>query len=205
MPLLAGCFGNEKTSFPEGLEPLEEITVEPPDAVDGDPYPETLRMESGSISQYDWVQARGYVKAPMRDVFVALSTPEAVVDRREVARWSVRHDVEPEYDVSFVTRNEVDDIITVEFDVTWRFGVVEGNAEAPTLVAGNWQKTWGTTFIDVLRGSVIAERVEADVTEVAFVEHIRAAERGTGPLETYIEDYFRNTVELAHGRPVPEY
>lgn len=201
----AGCFGNETTALPPGLQPLEEVTVAPPDPVDGDPHPEALRMESGMISAYDWVQARGYVKAPLSAVYLAMQTPEVVVDHREVDRWSVMHASEPEYDRVFVVHNEVDDIITVEFDLTWRFGITEGNDDAPREAVATWQKTWGTTFISILRGSVVAREVAPGVTEVAIVEHINAAERGPETIEPYIRDYFANLVEVSHGRPVPTY
>jgi len=201
--LMLGCFGNETTAFPEGLEPLEEATVELPDPVDGQPYPEELRTATGSLPMYGWVHARGYVHAPLADVFAAMRTPEACVDRNQVDRWTVTPDVEPEYDYSFRIHNEVDDIITVEFDITWRLGRVEGTEAAPTLVAGTWQKTWGTTFISLLRGSIVGRRVTDDVSEVEIVEHIRAATGGVDPAEAYVRDLYANIVALSHGEPLP--
>lgn len=203
--IVAGCFGNEPTAFPPGLEPLEEVTVSPPAPVDGDDYPEALELAKGEMGQYDWVQARGYVGAPIEVVYAAIRMPDVVVDHRAVARWSVELDTEPDYAHSFQMHNEVDDFITVEFDIAWRFGAVEGTEDAPDVVAATWQKVYGTTFIDILRGSLLLHRVTDDVTEIEVVEHVRAASRGTDPIEAYVRDLFANTVEVSHGRPLPTY
>jgi hypothetical protein len=203
--IVSGCFGNEATPFPPGLEPLEEVTVEAPAPTDGDTHPEVLAMASGELGQYDWVQARAWVKAPIEDVYAAIRTVEVVVDHRAIDRWSVEHDTEPEYAHSFTIHNEIDEVITVEFDAAWRFGVVEGTEEAPDLVAATWQKVYGTTFIDILRGSLLLHRVTDDVTELEVVHHVRAASRGPEPLESYLRDMYANLVEVSHGRSVPTY
>ena len=205
LSIVPGCFGNESTPFPPGLEPLEENTAEPPTPVDGDMYPESLSIESGEKSRYDWVHARGYVDAPIEDVYAALRMPEVVADHRAVARHSVTLDTDPDYTHSFTLHNEVDDFITVEFDITWRLEAVEGTEDAPDLVAARWQKTHGTTFIDVLEGSLLLHRVTDDVTEFDVVERVRAASRGTEPIVSYVNDLYRNVVEVSHGRPLPSY
>jgi hypothetical protein len=205
LSIVPGCFGNESTPFPPGLEPLEEVTVEPPAPASGDMYPETLAMESGELSRYDWVQARGYIDAPIEDVYAALQMPEVVTDHRAVSRHSVTLDTEPEYEHSFTLHNEIDEFITVEFDIAWRIAAVEGTEDAPDVVAATWQKTYGTTFIDLIRGSLLLHRVTDDVTELELVEHVRAASRGPEPLISYINDLYRNLVEVSHDRPLPTY
>ena len=59
-------------------------------------------------------------------------------------------DVEPGYEVSFRVSETVYDLITVDFQVTWREGTVERSApaEAPTSVIAVFQKTWGSTVIE---------------------------------------------------------
>lgn len=203
--LAGGCFGNEKTHFPEGLEPLEAGDPEPPEPRDDQPFPEALNVQTGTHPDYVWVHARGYVRAPLQDVYLAMHTAEVCVDHAAVDRYSIEHDMEPDYDYSFRIHNEVDDIVTVEFDVSWRFGVVEGADEAPQVVAGAFQKVFGTTFISIMRGSLVARRVEDGVTEIEFVEHLNAASGGVDSIRSFIEDLFANIVEIAHGRPLPEY
>jgi hypothetical protein len=174
-------------------------------AEEGQPHPERVESVAGTEPDHDWAHGRGYVHASVADVFAAASTPDACVDRREVDRYSFETDVEPGYDVSFRTHNEVDSIITVEFDNTFRFGTVEGSGRDPSLVAGVWQKTYGTTFIPLLRGSIVLSRVADEVTEVQIVYHVRAAERGAGPLEGFVRDYYGSIRALAHGEPLPRY
>jgi hypothetical protein len=200
--MVGGCFGNETTAFPDGLMPLEEARVDPPSPTDGDPHPEEVRLISGETSRFEFAHARGYVHASLPDVFAALQTPEVVIDRRGVDRYSVTHDVEPDYPVSFVVHNEVDDVITVEFDVTWRMGIVEGGNDTPMLVAATFSKTWGTTIIGILRGSILARYVEPEVTELELVEHLDAP-GGIGPVVAYLQDVHANVVAHVRGEPLP--
>jgi len=198
-----GCFGNETTLFPPGLEPLSEVTTDPPAPTADDPYPEAeLSLEKGRNPGYHWVQARGFIHASPDQVFAAI-TPEACLDRRQVDRHSSEWDVEPEYERSFRIHNEVDDIITVEFDVTWRAGVIEGTQEAPTVIAATWQKTWGTTFIDHLCGSIVARPVAENVTELEIVEHLRASSGDSDTIGRYVADLHAAIREVAQDRPLP--
>jgi hypothetical protein len=203
---VTGCFGDEKTSFPEGLEPFEEIDVAAPEGTETDPFPERLAFDSGSRSGFDWVEARGFVHAPIARTWEAMREPEVCVDRRAVDRWSVRNVEDAEHDFSYVIHNEVDDVISVEFDNTWRHGATTGTVEVPEEIHANFQKTWGTTFIDILRGSVIARPVDAETTELLMVEHIRAAS-GDGQEQgrSYLGDYFASIVAHVRGDPLPTY
>jgi hypothetical protein len=170
-----------------------------------DPFPEDLVVAVGETPRYHWVHTHGYIHAPLETVYDALSNPEACVDRRKVTRYTITPDVEPEYERSFLTHNEVDDIITVEFDMTWRFGTVEQTNEVPDLVAGTFSKTFGTTFISIMRGSIVARRIDDTTTELEFVEHLNAATGGADELMTFANDYYDNVVALSHGDPLPMY
>lgn len=179
--------------------------MEFPAPVDGDPYPEDIVIGVGSIPRYDWAHGRAYIHAPLSEVYNCLQVPEVVVDRRAVDRWSVTLDTEPEYDHSFQTHNSVDDVITVEFDINWRLGVVEGTNDEPRVVAGTFQKTFGTTFISLMRGSVVARQIEPDVTELELVEHIDAATGGSDPIAQFLRDLFDSLVAHTRGTPLPAY
>ncbi len=200
-----GCFGNEASEFPPGLEPLEDNTAPTPEPVDGDPYPEVLSLVRGQTPEYDWVHARGYVKAPLAEVYDIVATPEVAVDERAVDRWTVMLDTEPEYERSFQIHNEVDNFITVVFDVNWRFGTVAEENFEPTLVAGTFQKTFGTEFISLMRGSLTVRRIDDETTEVEFLEHISAATGGGDEIEAFIRDYYDETVLVSNGEPLPTY
>lgn len=202
---LCGCFGNETTVFPDGLEPLEEVTVAAPEGLPDDPYPEQLNLVTGETARYDLVLARGYVQAPLADVFVAMTTPEVCVDRRAVDMFTITLDVEEGYDHSFRVRNVVEDIVTVEFDTTWRHSLIEGDQESPELVAGAWQKTWGTVFISLLRGSIVARPVDDATTEVEMVMHLDGDQGGVDPAVSFVTDYHSSIVAAVHGEPLPTY
>ncbi len=203
--LVGGCFGNESSEFPPGLEPLEENMAPDPDPVDGDPYPEALSLIRGETPEYQWVQARGYVKAPIMDVYDIITDPEVAVDQRADARWTVTLDTEPEYDRSFLLHNEVDNFITVVFDVNWRFGIVTEENFEPTLISGTFAKTYGTEFISLMRGSIMLRRIDDNTTEIGFIEHIKAATGGGDDVEAFIRDYFDETVLVSNGEPLPTY
>jgi len=197
-----GCFGNDTTPFPPGLEPLAESTAPRPNGTESDPYPETIAITAGD-GDTAWVHARAFVHAPLRTVFDAMATPDACVDRRAVDRFSITTDVEPDYDHSFVIHNEVDDIITVEFNMSWRLGFVPPNDDEPAVGLGRWQKTWGTEFIDRLEGSIVAREVSPVITELALVEYLEAASGGAAELESFLRDYIANITALSHGNPLP--
>jgi len=205
--LLTACFGDERTKFPEGLEPLEESTAPAPDPTDSEEFPETLVLVDGHRDGFAFVHGHAFVHASLADTWSAMRTPQACVDARAVDRWSIIEvPLEEPYDFTYKVHNEVDDVITVEFDITWRHGAVEGTVDAPELVVANYQKTWGTTFIDILRGSVVATAVDDQTTEITFVEHLKgSADAGTMEIRSYLRDYYANILALSHGDPLPEY
>lgn len=193
----AGCFGNEKTSFPPGLEPLEENRAEPPASQD-EPFPEDISLAHGNASNWDWAHGRAYVHAPLARTWEALRDIDVCVDDGRVDRWSATTDVEEGYDYSFRIHNEADDIITVEFDITWRQSAVEGSVDDPELVAIRYQKTNGTEFIDLLEGSIVLRPIEDEVTELDMVEHLEAAAGGTPEIEAYLRNVFTDAVAFVH-------
>jgi hypothetical protein len=206
---VSGCWGDEKTRFPEGLDPIETIDVAAPPAVGGDLFPEMLAFDSGNRMGFDWVEARGFVHAPIARTWEAMREPEVCVDRREVDRWALRNATDEDlelYDFAYVIHNEVDDVINVEFDNTWHHGATMGTVEEPEEIVANFQKTWGTTFIDILRGTIIARPVDAETTELLMVEHIRAASGdGQDQARSYLTDYHASIVAHVHGEPLPAY
>ena len=194
--LCAGCFGNEKTTFPAGLEPLEDCIAEPPASQD-EPYPEDISFARGT-NPLDWVHARAFVHAPIARTWEALRDIDVCVDNGRVDQWSVTYDVEEGYDYSYRIHNVSDDIITVEFDITWRHGAVEGPLDDPDLVAIRYQKTNGTEFIDLLTGSILLHEIDEGITELEMVEHLDAAAAGTAEIEAYFNDIFGDTVAFVH-------
>jgi len=200
--LVLAC-GGSPIVMPPGLAPLEEVTAPEPAPVGGDARPEAVSVVSGDGSDWDYAHARGYVHAPIAKVWEAMQAPGTVVDRRRVAEYTITPGVEAGYDVSFLVHNVVRDIVTVEFDTTWRQGVVQGTREAPEMVAGRAAKTAGTAYIDLLEDSIVLTRVDDEVTRVDHVRHIKSATAGAEEAHLYLEDCFASLVAVSHGRPLP--
>lgn len=202
----SGCFSEIATPFPPGLEPLEENVAPAPEPVDGDPYPETLvmvRRLAPYTPRTHAVHARGFVRAPVADVWAALRDPDVGADRRTFSDWSATQVVEPEYDFSYVIHSVITNVIVVEYDVTWRHGVVEGTLERPRLVSARYQKTAGSSAIEDLQGSILLREVEPGVTEVAIIEYLRAIASGHENIESFLRDMFAELVILSHGGTLP--
>jgi hypothetical protein len=196
--LLGGCYSNETTVFPPGLTPLEESTAPAPEAQPGDPYPELMNVVTGSTSDYSWAHGTGYVHAPLAEVWAAMTDP-AVCNDPATDSYDVTYDVEPEYQVSFVMHYTMTRVITVNYDITWRFGIVEGDEASPETAVGVYQKTWGIEVLELLTGSIVARRIDDTTTEVEIIEHLRAMQSGTDECKAYIQAYYDQIVAAVHG------
>jgi hypothetical protein len=186
----AGCAGDETTVFPDGLDPLESVNkAQAPAPAAGDPYPQKINMVSGSNDQYDWVHARAYVHAPLAKTWAAVHDAMVTTDFT-LSKHSYDFNVEPQYPISYVIHYEVDDLVTVNFDVTWRHGVATGTADAPQVTAGRWQKTWGTTYIRLLQGSVVGRKVDDNTTLIELIQHLDATDAGTDTITKWFNNYF---------------
>ena len=203
--LAVGCGGDEATTFPPGLQPFEVVTVPLPGATAADPHPEVFNTRVGEGADYEWAQGRGYVHAPLVRVYEALRDPEVTTDRRRVSEFSSTPNTEPEYPFSYRVHYIVHDLVTIEFDMSWRLGPIEGTEAAPTTVSGVYQKTFGSTFIDVLRGDVVARQVDANTTDIGMVRHIRSSGAGGPEAELYLRDTYNSILARVRGQPLPRY
>ena len=203
----AAC--NKTTPFPPGLDPLDsENRASLPRAEGNDPYPEKLSITSGHEHGYDWVHARGYVHAAPAQTWEAIHTPQVSADPKlDGPHFTL--DVEKMYEYSY--RIHYEPSPGIEFEVTWRHGLADGTDDAPVVTASRFQKTWGTTYINLLQGSVVTRDVldsstmlpVQGVTEVEFIEHLDATASGTDTLEEYFHNLFKNVLKHV-GRPVPK-
>jgi hypothetical protein len=200
---LLGCQHDEATSFPAGLDPIATDTVAPPNAAGGNPYPETVTVVPGSNSDYNYVFATGYVDASIEDVWAAFKIPNVVVDRHNISSYTVTNDVEKGYDVSFLTTYTDNNVVTVTFDLTWREGVVAGTEANPTQVSVVYQKTYGSSFISLMEGSIQLVQVNPTVTELQFAQRMNAQNTDSGTIATWTNEMFNSVVAQVHGKPLP--
>jgi hypothetical protein len=197
MWLLLALACHHELEFPDGLEPLEENLAPPPEG--SEDWPETLSLVSGE-DDFNWTHGRGYVREAVETVIAAVEDPDVGVDRRRVASWDVEMDTEPEYDVSYAVHTVVEDIVTVEYDLAWRHGIVSDG-----VLGTRWQKTEGDALIDLIEGSLVTAETVNGVTEVQFIYHLQAPMTSTEDTEQYVSDFYASILAVAHGEPLPTY
>lgn len=193
------------TSFPAGLSPLGDNAAEFPEGEAGDAHPETISVVTGETKDYVWVEAKAYVHASIASTWEAMRTPEVCVDRRHVATWTVTENVEQGYDYSFLIHNTINNVITLEEDLTWRQSHIEGSLEDPDTVVAVYQKTNGSDFISLDAASFIARKVDSTTTSLELVGQLNAVGSGIPDEESYIRDYYASIVARVHGQPLPTY
>jgi len=204
---VVGCQHQESTSFPPGLDALATDTVPPPqpEGDGGDEYPETLSLTQGSdsVDNYNYVVATGYVDAPIEAVRAAFQIPNVVVDRHGITSYTVQENVETGYTVSFLTAYTIDGLATVNFDLTWREGVVAGTTADPTQVSVVYEKTYGSSFISLMEGSIQLVSVTPSVTELEFVQRMNAEDTSSQNIASWTTELFGSVVAQVHGQPLP--
>jgi len=198
------CNPTMATKFPPGLEPVDaqNHASEPP-AEGRDPFPERISFAMGKARDWEWVHGKGFIKAPIAKVWQALREPATCTDRRNVDAWTATFDVEPGYRVSFRVHHVVHSIFDVEFDNTWRQDLASGTAEKPEVVAGAWQKTDGTSYIEVLAGSFVLRKLDEGTTSIEVMEHLSALGKGAESARAFLQDMFDSALALAHDQPLP--
>jgi hypothetical protein len=202
----SGCQHDTTTTFPAGLQPLAVDTEAPPSADAGEAYPEELALTQGhdDAGGFDYVFATGYVDASIETVWAAFKIPDVVVDRHNIDSYTVTKNVEKGYDVSFLTTySKKAGPYNVTFDLTWREGVVEGTESNPSGVSVVYEKTHGSSFIDMMKGSIELSAVTPNVTELQFVQRMNAMSTDSTAIATWTNALFASVVAQAHGKPLP--
>jgi hypothetical protein len=203
---VAGCQHDTTTTFPAGLQPLTGDTEAPPAADGGNAYPEELALTQGhdDTGNFDYVFATAYVDAPIETVWSAFKDPDVVVDRHNIDSYTVTKNVEKGYDVSFLTTySKKAGPYNVTFDLTWREGVVEGTESNPSGVSVVYEKTHGSSFIDMMKGSIQLTSVNPNVTELQFVQRMNAMSTDSSNIALWTNALFASVVAQVHGKPLP--
>jgi hypothetical protein len=202
-----GCFigGNESTPFPPGLEPIGENTAPLPTGSAADPFPEALEIVHGEVDGVIFVHARGYIHASPSKVWAGLMDPDVVANHRDVDAVTATFDVEPEYDFSMILSYTVERVITIEWDETWRYGVIEGAEDAVELAVIASQKTQGTTFIALLEGSMYVSAIDGDdqIAEYGFMQNLDTIMTESADQAQYPADVHENIKAHVNGLPIP--
>jgi hypothetical protein len=200
---IVACQHDVATVFPAGLAPLEADGAPPPAATASNPYPETLDLQQGSDATSPYVHATGYIDEPIEDVWAAMKDPAVVVDRHNVTSYTVDWNVETGYDVSFRTDYVVNGLVTVDFDLTWREGVYGGSESSPTTVSVVYEKTFGSSFVTMMRGSIELQAITPNVTELQFAQRLDATATDSTNIATWTNEMFASIQARVHGQPLP--
>jgi hypothetical protein len=200
----AGCGHNKPDDFPlaVGFQPLEPVTAAAllPAAAGNEPYPQGLGDVVAVPGDGHYVShARGYLHAPLDKVYLALQDPASSLIHNDSS--GPRLDNVPgnpfmkeePFPVSFRVRYSNSTVIgDVKFDVTYRAGPLEGTELAPLQVGQRYQKTWGTSHIRVMSGSLVATPLAADpnVTVVELVAWLNADTQYQSDCDGTLRDLF---------------
>lgn len=198
LAVLAGCQHNVKTPFPPGLEPLEDNVA---------PYPADMSSETLSTTtmdtNYSYVYGRGYVQLDPATVWAAAQSPEPNVAICSTSSHTVDVDNDTQYEYSFLVHYTVNNIVTVQWDDQWRFGIIDGSDAAPTFGMIKHQKTMGSSFITLSEGTIqVLATSDPNVTELDFVEHLDATQASSSDVLKGVQHNYASLVSVAHGGPV---
>lgn len=197
---LAGCQDDVATPFPPGLEPLEDNRV--PDAT-GEPR-EELRSVRGRSGDVEFAHGRGHVFTDPATLWSLTKDPDAMVARCRTTTQTVTLGNDPAYELDYVVHYYVDDILNVEWDDQWRYGIILGTSDTPELGMIRHQKIQGSDFIDISRGTIqLFATDDPNVSELAFVEHLEAISGNSADLLAGMQDNYARLLALVHDMPRP--
>jgi hypothetical protein len=192
---LTSCQDNIATPFPAGLEPFEDNAL--PAQPDG-PFVETLRTATDD-EDFIRVYGRGFVLMPPAELWAVAKHAEPNVSTCKTDEQQVTEANEAQYEYSFLVHYVVHDILTVEWDDQWRFGIVD-----ETLGMIRHQKVQGSDFIRLSEGTIqVLATADPNVSELAFVEHLDATAASTGDVIQGVQHNYDALVATAHGSPIP--
>jgi len=194
-----GCQDNVATPFPMGLEPFEDNPV----MLGGDLTDETLHGASKDGSEVK-VYGKGYVETSPSRLWALTKQPTAMVARCSTDAQQITDGDEPTYEYSFLVHYTVHNVVTVEWDDQWRYGLVLGTQDDVQLAMVRHQKIQGSDFITTSEGTIeVLATDDPQVSELDFVEHLDAISGGIVEVANGMQDNYNRLVALAHDAPLP--
>ena len=200
-----GCKKEVERGFPSDIAPLEDNLADPVSSrKQGD-----LNFVCGEADDEDpsyfWCHARGWVEAPIADVYAATQEPDVNVDRREVSEWDVTWNVDPDAEVSYQIDQVVKNIVTVEYSAVWAHTVHQGTPEEPEVTWCLFDTVEGDNLIQVFRGSIVLVAEEDGLTEFQYIEHLKTPMRNETQVEQTIRDVYADVIAHVEGRSLPDF
>lgn len=211
----AGCYGNEGSAFPPGLEPWEDNVAAMPTPTADDPCPEQIVFsadqtfngtQDGRPYDANSLHARACIHQPPAVVWAALQDPQVGRDHTTVNTFEVIDPPMPEEcDGLYQSQINAGSPFSVDFRLCWRMEVAEGTDDMPIVTAARWQKVWGSTALRIMEGSIITHALETDpnITVVEYQYHLNALTSSHETIRNYLTVVYGRLVERAHDRPLP--
>ncbi len=195
----AGC-ATETTGFPSGVEPWEAPATAPAEwpAVPTTPGTVALltgsRLANGPTPTHHWAHGRVLLSAPPAEVWAALQWRPGVIvavypDRESVECEPIDRP-EPEYELSFAVKETPRGGALHQanwFRVDWRGATTRDAAQAIQKVNVKAQKVDGTSYVVLMRQSVVATPAPGGGTELEIVRHINAPDESPTTAGEWIE------------------
>jgi len=184
--LSAGC-AKETTGFPPGVESWDDPAAAPAEWPEMPSVPGTValvtggRLSTGTTPAYFWAHGRVTLAASIADVWSAIQWQPGVLlavfpDTQVDCEPKVG--VEAGYEVSFSVReipNDFGDIGRANwFVVNWRADATRDAAQAVQKVNVKAQKVDGTTYIPLMRQSIVVVAAPGGGSALDIVRHINA-------------------------------
>ena len=207
--MVTGCAQPTQRDYIDTIAPLEHNLAPAVQASGGDPYPEGILSmvcgEEQSEPSYHWCHARGYVKAPIADVFETTRNVDVNVDRREIDTWERRAANDPDADFSYFVDVELFNVIAVQYTLKYGHHVERGTVDDPELTWCLFDTTQASSVLEILRGSIVLRKVDEEITEYEYIEHLKAPLRDTEQVENTMRDIYADVLAHVHGEPLPDY
>jgi len=201
----AGCQDDISTPFPPGLEPLEDNLV--PVQQGGDKL-EMLRTQTADVNSEIMIYGRGYVLVDPLTVWAMSKVPEANFAACSTNEQMVTPNNDLTFEYSFLVHYVVNNILTVEWDDQWKWGTIQPGTGSGSAAAFfgmvKHQKTDGSSFIELSEGTLqVTATDDPNATELAFVEHLKAAGGGVSDVLAGVQQHYDSLVAVSHGNPIP--
>jgi hypothetical protein len=213
--LLAGC-ARETTDFATGTEPWEDSAAAPSEWPVWPTTPGSLavvtgsRLGSGDAPSHYWAHARVVLASPIASFWQALQGEPGVV----VAAYPDHADVdcepiaapEPQYELSFgikeIPKNDGALGRLNWFRVDWRGSTTRDAARAIGQVNVRAQKVDGTTYVALMRNSVVATPAPGGGTALEIVRQINAPQESEQSAREWIELWLAAVESQLGGAPI---
>lgn len=221
VPLFLTACGSEVTDLPAGLGPVALTTdLALPAACDAATGAGAYVIGDArsylANPSYSERKARGCVPYSLADIWKKLQVPTGV----DLAFWPEHTETDceawlaadPEYPLSFITKEIPHGGLekNYPFEVTWRIGVSQGTATAPTEVKILYGKTSGTTMVPKILGSVVltADPAHPGWTRLDLVRQINTGGWSNEPekLNNWLQAFYDGLqTQMSTGSLTPRY